>query len=204
MNIHIDWKAYWDAFITLFIVFDAIGNVPIFYSLTVNFDYRRRVSIFTRSVFVAGFLLVFFALFGFLFLSYYGVTLDDFRVAGGLLLFIIAIQGVFGKIEAEALRSEDIAIVPMATPLLAGPGSIYTVMYVSTIYGTGPALASIFLNTIVAFVLLRYSEFLLSKLGKNLILVFSRIMSFLLAVIAITLLREGIVNILSGVFSETR
>jgi len=189
-------KEYWDAFITLFIVFDAIGNIPLFYSLTSHLNSAERNKIFTKSVVIACFLLIFFTLFGFLFLSYYGVTLNDFKVAGGLILFIIAIKGIFGEIEAETLRSEDIAIVPMATPLLAGPGSIYMVIYINKIYGLLPTLFSIISNTFIAFILLKYSEILLSRLGKNLILVLSRIMSFLLAVIAITLLREGIINIL--------
>lgn len=95
------------------------------------------------------------------------------------------------------LRGEDIAIVPMATPLLAGPGSIYVVMYLYTKYGIVPTLFSIIANTLFAFIMLKYSNFLLNKLGKNVILVFSRIMSFLLSVIAVTMLREGILAFFS-------
>ncbi|RLE64065.1 MAG: MarC family protein [Thermoprotei archaeon] len=193
------WKALWDSFIMLFVVFDTIGNVPIFYSLTSTMDRRSRREIFTKSVVVAGFLLLFFMFFGSFFLSYYGVTLNDFRIAGGLLLFIIAVEGVLGKVEAEALRSEDIAVVPMATPLLAGPGSIYVVMYLYSIYGLLPTLLSILLNIAIALLILHYSEKLLTKLGKNLILVLSRIMSLLLAVIAITMIREGLQGIITTI-----
>lgn len=188
-------RSYWDSFIMLFIVFDAVGNVPLFYSLTHHMDDRERDKVFKRSVTIAAFLLLFFMTFGWAFFTYYGVTLDDFRIAGGLLLFVIAVGSIVGRVEAEALRSEDIAVVPMATPLLAGPGSIYVVMYLSEVYGVFQALVSIALNSAIAMLLLRYSHHILRKLGKNLVLVFSRAVAFLLAVIAITLLREGIINI---------
>jgi len=191
-------RAFWDAFFTLFIVFDAIGNIPIFYSLTTHLKMHEKIKIFTRSIIVAGSLLVFFMFFGKIFLDYYNVTLNDFKIAGGILLLIIAIEGIFGRVEAEMLRGEDIAIVPMATPLLAGPGSIYVVMYLYTKYGVWPTLFSIMLNSLIAFILLKYSGFLLSKLGKNVILVLSRIMSFLLAVIAVMMLREGIFSIMTA------
>ncbi len=190
-------KSIWDAFFTLFIVFDTIGNIPIFYSLTTHLKVEEKLRVFNRSVLVAGFLLVFFMFFGKVFLDYYNVTLNDFKIAGGILLLIIAIEGIFGRVEAEMLRGEDIAIVPMATPLLAGPGSIYVVMYLYTKYGIVPTLFSIIANTLFAFIMLKYSNFLLNKLGKNVILVFSRIMSFLLSVIAVTMLREGILAFFS-------
>jgi len=190
-------RAFIDAFLTLFIVFDAIGNIPIFYSLTTHLKLSEKIRVFTRSVIIASFLLVFFMFFGKFFLDYYKVTLNDFKIAGGILLLIIAIEGIFGRVEAEMLRGEDIAIVPMATPLLAGPGSIYVVMYLYTRYGLLPTLFSIVANSLFAFILLKYSNFLLSKLGKNVILVFSRIMSFLLSVIAVTMLREGIIAFFS-------
>ena len=190
-------KAYLDSFFMLFIVFDAIGNVPIFYMLTKDMDRRRRHRIFFRSVVIAGCLLIFFMFFGDLFLSYYKVTLDDFRIAGGILLLVLAVEGLLGRVEAEIIRSEDIAIFPMATPLMAGPGSIYTVIYLNSLYGFAPTLTSVILNVAFAWIILRCSDWILSKLGRNFLLVFSRIMAFLLAVIAVTMLREGVVGIAS-------
>ena len=190
-------KAYLDSFFMLFIVFDAIGNVPIFYMLTKDMDRRRRHRIFFRSVVIAGCLLIFFMFFGDLFLSYYKVTLDDFRIAGGILLLVLAVEGLLGRVEADIIRSEDIAIFPMATPLMAGPGSIYTVIYLNSLYGFAPTFTSVILNVAFAWIILRYSDWILSKLGRNFLLVFSRIMAFLLAVIAVTMLREGVVGIAS-------
>ncbi|RLE82509.1 MAG: MarC family protein [Thermoprotei archaeon] len=192
-------KVYWDSFIMLFVVFDAIGNAPVFYVLTKDLSEGKRHQVFRKSVVVAGLLLLFFMFAGVPFLEYYGVTLNDFRIAGGILLLLLAIEGVLGKVEAQLIRSEDIAIVPMATPLLAGPGSIYTVMYLNSVYGASPTLVSILLNILVTWIVLKYSDFLLTKLGRNVLLVLSRLMAFLLAVIAVTMLRQGIEGFLKSI-----
>lgn len=181
-----------DSFLMLFIVFDAVGNAPVFYTLTKGYSEEERSRIFAKSVLVAGSLLVFFTFFGWPVLEYYGVALDDFRVAGGILLMILAIEGLLGRVEAMRLESEDVAIVPMATPLLAGPGSIYVVMYLNSTYGPLPTLFSIAANTAVTYVFLKYSGMLLERLGRNVLLVLSRLMAFLLAVVAVAMLREGL------------
>ena len=180
----------------LFVVFDTIGNIPIFYSLTKDMEERERWRIFTKSLVIASSLLFFFMIFGWGFLAYYGITLDDFRIAGGILLLIIAVQEVLGRVEAQTIESEDIAVVPMATPLWAGPGSIYTVIYLTALYGYLPTLISILLNALVALILLRISDTLLSKVGKNLIMVLSKLMGLILAVIAVSMIRQGVLNLL--------
>jgi multiple antibiotic resistance protein len=185
-------KDVWDAFIMLFIVLDSIGNIPIFYSLTSGMKASERNKVFLKSVLVASALLVFFTLFGYTFFAYYNVSVADFKIAGGIILFIIGIEGIFGKIEAEMLRSEDLAIVPMATPLLAGPGSIYMVMYLNNTFGLVPTLLSILLNTIAGYIILANSSILLGKAGKNTVLVVSRIFSLFLAVLAVSFIRSGI------------
>jgi len=187
-----DVKAFWDAFLMLFIVFDSIGNVPIFYSLTSDMGEEERLRIFYRSVSIAFVLLTFFMFFGFGFLAYYGVTMQDFEIAGGLLLFLLAVEGVMGKTEAEQIKTEDIAVVPMATPLLAGPGSIYVVMYLNEIYGPVPTLFSIIANTLIALWVLKYSQQILTKAGKNMVLVISKLFALMLAVIAVSMIREGV------------
>lgn len=197
-------KELWDSFVMLFIVLDSVGNIPIFYSLTSRLSGAERRKVFAKSVVVASALLVGFALAGYEFLEYYGVTFADFKVAGGLLLLLIALQGIVGRIEAEQLRSEDVSIVPMATPLLAGPGSIYVVMYLRLAYGLAPALTSILLNTLAAYVILVGSGKLLEKIGRNTVLVLSRVLLLLLAVIAVSMIRSGVEDFAGrlGILSE--
>ncbi|MCC6049495.1 MAG: hypothetical protein LM580_02240 [Thermofilum sp.] len=112
------------------------------------------------------------------------------------MLLTIALQGMFGRIEAETLRAEEVAIVPMATPLLAGPGSMYTVVYLSRVYGLAPTVFSIAANTLIAYLVLAKSGAILSKVGKNAVLALSRIFSLLLAAIAISMIRSGLAETL--------
>jgi len=193
----IDLKQLWDSFAMLFIVLDSVGNVPIFYALTSTLSEAERYRIFTKSIVIASLMLLTFALTGGAILDYYGISMADFRIAGGLVLLLIALFGIFGKIEAETLRSEQVAVVPMATPLLAGPGSLYTVIYLSRVYGTAPTLASIVLNTLAAYAILRASGLILEKAGKNTVLALSRIFSLLLAVLAVSIIRSGFAEALA-------
>jgi multiple antibiotic resistance protein len=192
-------QQYFTAFIMLFVVFDALGNVPIFYSLTEGLEFRERRRIIQNSVIIAGAILLFFALGGRLILDFFRVSLDDFRIAGGTILFIVAIEGLLGRVEAMKIRSEQLAVVPLATPLLAGPGSISLVIYLMEVgYGPGPTLMSIVTNVAVAWVILTYCDVFFKVLGKNGSLVVARIMALILAAIAIAMIREGVEGVFSG------
>lgn len=189
---------FWYSFIMLFIVLDSIGNIPLFYSITEKMSSEERAKAFTKSVIVASILLTVFAVAGHHLFSWYGSSFADFKVAGGLLLLLIAVGEILGRIEAEQLRSEEIAVVPMATPLLAGPGSIYAVIYLNSTHGLLPTLVSIALNTGVAYVILSKSSLILEKAGRNALLALARILAFLLAVFAVTMIRSGIEEIAAG------
>lgn len=192
-------QQYLTAFTMLFVVFDALGNVPIFYSLTEGLEFRERRKIIQNSVMIAGAILLFFALGGGLILDFFQVSLEDFRVAGGTILFIIAIEGLLGRVEAMKIRPEQLAVVPLATPLLAGPGSISLVIYLMKVgYGLGPTLVSIIANVVVAWIILTYCDVFFKILGRNGSLIIARIMALILAAIAVAMIREGVEGILSS------
>ena len=130
------------AFVTFFVLIDAPGVAPIFASLTAPGSpaYARKMAV--KSVFVAGLILFFFAFAGAQLLHHLGISLDAFRIAGGVLLFLIALEMVFEKrqqrqkdradqvlAEEEASgRLDDVSVFPLAIPMIAGPGSIATAM----------------------------------------------------------------------------
>ena len=130
------------AFVTFFVLIDAPGVAPIFASLTApgGSAYARRMAL--KSVFVAGLILFFFAFAGAWLLGALGISLDAFRVAGGVLLFLIALEMVFEKRQARQKtradqvladeeasgRLEDVSVFPLAIPMIAGPGSIASAM----------------------------------------------------------------------------
>ena len=191
--------SYLTAFTMLFVVFDAIGNVPIFYTLTEGLEVKERRRTIQNSVIIAGIMLLVFALGGKFMLDFFHISVDDFRVAGGLILLIIAIEGLLGRVEAMKIKPEHLAVVPLATPLLAGPGSISVVMYLMEAgYGPGPTITSIIANVIIAWGILTYCDKVFKFLGRNGSLVVARIMAFILAALAIAMIREGIMGIMSS------
>lgn len=158
------------AFVTLFVVIDPPGCVPIFSSLTAGTSPKHRFDMAVRSSLIAGGVLIAFALGGESFLSALGITLPAFKIAGGLMVFVIAIDMVFEKrtqrreSRAEEVKSaadaagkpleeEDISVFPMAIPMLAGPGSIASVMLLSARTG-GLVQEAVVLGALVAVLLL--------------------------------------------------
>jgi multiple antibiotic resistance protein len=191
-----DWiSTYVQAFITLFIVFDPIGNIPLFQTFTSSFDDKKRKKIINSSVEIALLILIFFAISGYYILNLFGISINDFRIAGGILLFIMSLEGLLGKEEARWMNREDVAIVPLATPLMAGPGSIYTVMYLMQ-PPNGPFIAffAMIANVVLQWAMLRYSERFMRLLGRTGSTIVSRIMAFILSAIAIGMIRAGLIG----------
>ncbi|MEN3016321.1 MAG: MarC family protein [Candidatus Methanosuratincola petrocarbonis] len=190
---------YLQGFLTLFIIFDPIGNVPLFHAFTSSFEAQKKAKILNDSVKVAFAILVVFAVIGAYILDFFRISMDDFKIAGGVLLFIMSIEGLLGKEEGRWMNREDVAIVPLATPLMAGPGSIYTVMYLMQ-PPNGPlvALFAITANVILQWALLRSSNTLMKVLGRAGSTIISRIMAFILSAIAIGMIRSGLVGAYLG------
>ncbi|MCS7097994.1 MAG: MarC family protein [Candidatus Methanomethyliaceae archaeon] len=190
-------QLYFTAFIMLFLIFDAVGNVPIFYTLTEGLEENVRRKTIQNSVVIAGLMLFIFAFGGKHLLGFFHISLDDFRVAGGVILLIVSIEGLLGRVEAMKLKAEQLAVVPLATPLLAGPGSISVVIYLMEGgYGAAPTVVSIIANVVIAWIVLTNSHKVLKILGRNGSLIIARIISFILAALAVAMIREGIINMM--------
>ena len=151
-----------------FAVIDPIGTVPIFLSLTEQYDYRQKQRIALRGCFVAFFVLIFFGFFGDLILSHLKISPDTFNIAGGAILFIIAVEMVNGRRQARKSRAATgssnateelirISSSPLAVPLLAGPGAITSVM----VFGDFTTPDSSMLNLTAIFLALAVSAIIL-------------------------------------------
>jgi len=197
-------------FASVFIIVNPVEATMVFISLTPGDSSRERARISFRAASVAYLVAILFALTGDLVLRFFGTNVDSLQVAGGLLLFIMAIEMLKAKprrkvTEAEmvdANEREDISIFPLATPLLTGPGAITTVI---VLMGTaeGPfekgvvllALTATFLAT---YLILRSSEYIDRILGLTGILVMTRIMGLMLGAIAVNFVAVGAWNIYAG------
>jgi multiple antibiotic resistance protein len=194
-----DASTFVASFILLFSVFDVIGTVPVFLALTQ--DYRdQRKKIVRDSVVIATVILLVFATVGQLIFQVLGITIDDFKIAGGIILFIIALDNLRGKIsQTRTIAATEIAAFPLATPLLAGPGAISTVMiYANPPYGLLEDFLVILLNSLLAFIILERASWVQRALGTNGTQVFTRIVGLLIAAIGIAFIREGILGIIKA------
>lgn len=194
------------ALITLFVVMDPLANVPVFLAMTSNFDTaQRRRSCRTAALF-SGCVLTLFALLGGRILTFFGITIPAFRVVGGIILFIIAFQMLQGRQsytkrtpeeEEENIGKTDISIVPLAIPLLSGPGAITTVLVLIGQTEAGPGLLAVVLTAIwsvciATWIILRNSEYLARVLGTTGVRVLVRLMGLLLASMAVQFIMDGV------------
>jgi multiple antibiotic resistance protein len=200
------------AFVTLLVIVDPPGCAPIFASLTSGTDalHRRRMAV--RSVLVAGAILIFFAVLGEKLLSTLGISLSAFRLAGGIMLFMIALDMVFERrterreerardIEGTP-EADDISVFPMAIPMIAGPGSIATVMLLSaratgTVQGVVvfAAVAAVLLLTLLAMLA---AGPLMKLIGAKLEAMITRILGVILAALAVQFVLDGLERSLPG------
>ncbi len=120
--------AFWAKVLSLFLVMNAIGNIPLFVGLLARYDLKRQREIILRELSIALFILLLFNFFGDDILELLGISQPIIGIAGGILLFIIALSMIFPRERSEEISLRDPLIVPFAMPIIAGPGSITTVM----------------------------------------------------------------------------
>jgi multiple antibiotic resistance protein len=194
------------AFVTFFVVIDPPGCAPIFSSLTAGTDAAHRRAMAIRSVLVASGILLVFAVFGEDLLGALGISLDAFRVAGGIMLFLIALDMVFEKRterrenRAQDVKAhpehEDISIFPMAIPMIAGPGSIASVMLLMA-KSNGMTESLIVLGALSAMLVLTLIALLLAGplmklLGYRVEAMITRILGVVLAALAAQFVIDGV------------
>jgi len=192
--------------VTLFVILDPIGALPFFQSLTIGLTSEERRAIASRSVLIATGLLLVFAYLGYFILTLIGIGINDFEIAGGLLLLIFALRDALsseplGASETSTAKEksisrsvETLAVIPIATPLLAGPGSLTTVMLLarSSSYGFIIAGVAVIVDCGLALTAFRTSERLNKWIGPSGLLIIGKVMDILMAAIAVSYLFEGI------------
>lgn len=185
------------AFIPIFVAVDAIGVLPIFVSFTEGLDRKKRAKIILQSVITAVCIAMIFVYLGKAVFRFLKITIGDFMVAGGILLFCIAIIDIIDPTKKRNIPADELGFVPLGTPLITGPAVLTTSLIILDAYGMGPTLISILSNVILAGVIFLLSDFLIKILGIAGTRALSKIMSLLLAAIAVMMIRRGIVYMLA-------
>jgi multiple antibiotic resistance protein len=184
--------------ISLFVVVNPIGKVPLFVSLTEKMEKQNKKLVSKNAIITTAILLTVFAVAGIQLLSIFGISIFSFMVAGGILLFIISIEFLtHGEWRyGGSSISGDSGIVPLAFPLLAGPGAITTVMISLQTYGWIVSIISIVFAVLVTYLVLHVENPLLRILGSRGTTVTTRIFAIFLAAIAIQYIVEGLKQLL--------
>lgn len=195
-----------NAFVVLFVVVDPVGNAPIFAALTRGLSETERREVAVRAITLSAAILLAFFLLGNALLTALGIGIPAFRIAGGTLLFLVAIDMVFARHSGlrsatasereEAQEREDITIFPLAFPLIAGPGAITTVLLMAS-EGDGWPAHLLRLGLIVAVLLITLGSLVLTArivrvLGETGANVIDRLLGLLLAAIAVQFIVDGL------------
>jgi multiple antibiotic resistance protein len=193
-----DAKLFVEVFVTLFVIMDPPGTIPIFLALTSGRSSRTRKRLAGQAVLVAFFVITVFALFGQTILSYLGISLPAMQAAGGLLLLLVALELLTGKADEPVQTGNvNVALVPLGTPLLAGPGAIVaTIVFVQRVddaWEAGAVAAGIVAVHVVLWLFLRYSVVIIRVIKDSGVILITRIAGLLLSAIAVQLVADAVI-----------
>jgi multiple antibiotic resistance protein len=182
------------AFIPLFVAIDPIGLAAIFLGLGRNVDRAQRQKIANQATWTGGLVALGFLFLGQSVFKAVGISVSDFQVAGGLILFVIAAKDLLSSAAEPEKLPPDFGVVPLGMPLIAGPASITTLLVLAQnqAVGLGVTLGALVANLGLVVLALHYSEWLGRKIGETGLRAISKIVSMLLAAIAVSMIRQGL------------
>ncbi|MFA5388784.1 MAG: MarC family protein [Candidatus Omnitrophota bacterium] len=183
------------AFIPIFVAVDVIGVLPLFVSLTEDAKKKEKSKIILQSMITAICLAVGFIFVGNAVFTLMGITLGDFMVAGGSILFYIAVADIRGPGKGSRYANQELGAVPLGTPLIVGPAVLTTSLIMRGEYGLGATLISVVVNILLAGFILSISGGIIRLIGKSGSRALSKVTNLLLAAIAVMLIRKGIIQI---------
>ncbi|MDB3864151.1 MarC family protein [Alphaproteobacteria bacterium] len=193
------------SFVVYFVVVDPLGNGPIFLSLTQSQNTKEKIQTSIEAVSIATIILISFSVIGKFILSYLSISLASFRIAGGLILFIIALEMLFNKRQErkEQIANEvkdKVSIFPLAIPILSGPAAITSIIVIMSDIGDNivyqlvsiASLISVMLITLVIFMIISKSG---DFINKKIVNVFSRVIAIILAALSVQYIIDGLLEI---------
>ena len=193
-------------FITFFTVIDPLGLVPVTLVILRHHNREQRKQTITKAVVISALVITVFALVGKIIIQSLGIGLYAFNIAGGVLLFLIALEMLFGRTpetresaqdEKEAVSKPDVSVFPLAIPMIAGPGTLATTILFAdsaagNIFNIAAVILAIIFCLFVAWLVMDKSGVIMKLIGRTGISVFSRILGILLAALAVQFILNGI------------
>jgi multiple antibiotic resistance protein len=191
-------KASLLAIIPIFVAMDAIGVLPIFISFTEGMEEGARKQVVRASILTGFVVSLSFLAVGKLIFTVIGVTIPDFKVAGGIILLIIAVHDLLFPEKKREIAGGTIGVVPMGVPLIVGPAVLTTILISVDAYGYIPTVISLIVNLIFAWWVFSRADLLIRLLGEGGTKGLAKVVSLLLAAIAVMMIRRGIMDMLHG------
>ena len=199
------FEIFLQSFVLYFVVIDPFGTTPIFMSVTQHQNSKEKMKSAIEGVLTAAIILIFFSIVGNFLLTYLSISLGAFKIAGGIILFIIALEMLFDKRQERKEKnieniSDNVAIFPLAIPLLSGPAAITSVIVIVSEFGDNfiyqligvSSLLSVMVITLILFSIVSKSQ---QFINKKVINVFSRVISIILAGLSIQYIIDGIISL---------
>ena len=190
-----NWLAFTETVVTLFVIVDPLGTVPVFVALTAKRTPVQRRWAALQSAALAGVLIAVFALFGRFLLTYLNVSVQSLAIAGGLLLMLVALEMFRGHATSPA-GTVNVVLVPLATPLLAGPGAIAAVMVLANRHPDMPGRLGVILGVLAVVIIVAVILLLAGLLGRVLrpgvVDFLTRVLALLLSAIAVQLVVDAV------------
>ena len=195
------------SFSSVFIIINPLGATLIYVALTEDMESSSKIMVARESCRIALLVLLVFAIAGTWILTLFGITLEAFRIAGGILLFGIAMEMVYAKHSRtkmtatekyESIDAADVSVMPMAIPMIAGPGSITTVVVLTnealsySIAAVGLVIGAVAVTILITYLLLANAEVIVARIGQREYRVINRLMGILLMAIAVQFVLNGL------------
>jgi multiple antibiotic resistance protein len=187
------------AFIPLFVAIDIIGTVPIFIGYTHGIPDSQRKKLIIQAILTAFIVANLFLISGKLILRFMGITIDDFRIAGGIILLILSVIDIHSSTNDERNPKTDIGVVPLGIPLIMGPAALTTIIILVDNYGYISTILSIVLNFLIVGLILTNAKWLIKLIGEGGAKAFAKVAALFLAAIAVMMIRVGVINVFSSI-----
>lgn len=195
--LHIEhWHNFLLAFIPLFIAIDVVGILPIFMSLVDGIEKPQKTKIINQSVITALSVSIGFLALGKFVFSVLGIEIYDFKMAGGLLLLVFAINDLLFSEKGKRTVTPTMGVVPLGIPLVVGPAVLTSIIVTVDTYGYIPTITSLAVNLVIVWIVFLKSNFIYRLMGEGGSKAFAKVASLLLAAIAVMMVRRGFMDMM--------
>ena len=187
---------FWVSLIPIMVALDAPGTLPLYVAMTEGLKERERKRIVRQSIITAFLITIGFAFLGRAVFRALGIMVEDFMIAGGIVLLIIAVIDIVRAGEKRVTISPTIGVVPLGTPLIAGPATLTTTLVLVGNYGYLPVILSLVVNILLAWLIFAQAERIIRIIGIHGSRAFAKVAALLLAAIAVKMIRSGVFKLL--------